>query len=298
MSLTIALATLNSRIQRSRAEIAGAAAFATAVLTTPITPAAISRVIQGAGAIARGFLTTFILTTVIDFFTFSYTRIWQLLTSAVQFVWNFNWNATDKSLTDNVKSSFDALGGTLGSTIGSGLGYLVCGALPTGLIMTFNEPLALHIFEELGEEAIEEVTGNLRTLILQTGALIVQTTTTYLYSNIRGLFKDSSDVFQAKLRNQGLNQEAINKSLEQRDKPWSFASKTEEKIEAIPNKFFQNFMEELFEEFSETCIEAGYMVAQGIDSYIASSRVAHNATLGDEEIIEILLGRKSATPAP
>lgn len=298
MSLTIALATLNSRIQRTKAEIQGAAALAAAILTTPITPAAIGAVFAGFGAIARGFLTTFILTTVINFFTFSYVKIWQLLTSAVQFIWNFNWNATDKALTDNIKSSFNALGSTLGSTIGNGLGYLVCGALPTGLVMTFNEPLALHIFEDLGEEAIEEVSGNLTTLITQTGALIVKTATTYLYSNIRGLFIDSSDEFKTKLKAQGLNQAAITSSLEQRDKPWSFASKTEEKIESIPNEFLKNFTEELFEEFSETCIEAGYLVAQGIDSYIASARTAYTGTLGDEEIIEILLGRKSATPTP
>lgn len=298
MSLTIALATLNSRIQRSKQEIAGAATLAAAILTTPITPAAIRNVFTGFGAIARGFLTTFILTSVINFFTFSYVRIWQLLTSAVQFIWNFNWNASDTALTNGIKSSFNTLGGTLGTTVGSGLGYLVCGALPTATIMSFNEPLALHILEELGEEAVSEVASNVGNLVKQTGELMVKTATTYVYTNIRGLFRDSSEVFQAKLRNQGLNAEAITKSLEQRDKPWSFASKTEERIEAIPNEFLKNFTEELFEEFSDSCIESGYIIAQGIDSYIASARTAYNNTLGEEEIVEILLGRKSATPTP
>ena len=298
MTLSIVLGALKSRLAREAASVNGVRTFIWSALTTPITPGGIASSLKTFGGIAKGFLIAQAISTLSSGLIFSFTAIWGMLIRATQFIWNFNWNATDKDLNASIKSAYNALGSTAGSTVGSALGYLLCGGLPTTLIASFNEPLALHIFDELGEEALQEVSGNLGILVRQTSALALQTAATFFYTNARSILRDSSDVFRSKLVASGVNKDKLEKAVQDYEKPWSFASKTEETIESIPNEFFKNFTEELVEEFSDSCIESGYIIASGIDSYLASAKAAYGGTLGDDELVEILIGRKSATPAP
>lgn len=212
-----------------------------------------------------------------------------MVISAKQFLWNFNWNSTDTELDNNIKTAFNALGSTLGTTLGNTLGYIVCGALPTTAIATFNEPLALHILQELNEEGAEEIASNMAILIQQTGRLLSQVAFTWFYKNSRNLFNEMTQAARNKLgiANAGIAEAAAKANKE----PWSFASAVEEKVESIDNKFLQNLIEEGIEEFDDACIEAGYIVAQGIDSYLAAAKAAHEGTWGPDETVRILLNR-------
>lgn len=231
---------------------------------------------------------------------FALGTLWGWFVSFSQFIWNFNWNASDEELDKSIVSSFNSLGGTLGGTLGSALGYLACGAVPGAILFAFNEPMGAYVLREVGEEAFDEIAGNVAALIRQTGNLLVKASVTWLYKNIRNLWRKPDSEFKRQLIAKGnMKPEDINKALADRNKPWSFALFTENLIESIPNEFLKNFVEELLEEFADSCIEAGYVVTNSMDSYLAMQKLSNDGFFGKERTIEITLNRDaepSTTP--
>lgn len=213
------------------------------------------------------------------------------------FIWNFNWNATDKDLDQGVQSAFNALGGTLGGTIGSALGYLACGAVPGAVIFAFNEPLAAYVLKEVGEEALDELSGNVANLIRQVGNLFIRNAIVSTYKNLRSLLRKPDSKVRQELIAQGkLTPDQIDKAIIARNKPWTFAKVTEDFIDNLPGgEFVQNFVEEAFEEFGEACLEAGYVVANSVDSYQANQRISNDGFFGREHTVEITLNRDADT---
>jgi len=229
---------------------------------------------------------------------FALSTLWGWFVSGFQFIWNFNWNASDEELDKSIVSSFNSLGGTLGGTLGSALGYLACGAVPGAILFAFNEPMGAYVLREVGEEAFDEIAGNVAALIRQTGNLLVKASVTWLYKNIRNLWRKPDSEFKRQLIAKGnMKPEDINKALADRNKPWSFASATENLIESIPNEFLRNFTEELLEEFADSCVEAGYVVTNSMDSYLAMQKLSNDGFFGKERTIEITLNRDADTAA-
>lgn len=219
--------------------------------------------------------------------SWSFSALWSGIVAATQFIYNFNWNTTDKELDETASKAFDPVFGQLGATLGNATGYLMCGALPGLAIMAFNEPMGLYILEEVGEEALEELVGNLAVLVRQTFNASVTAGFAYMYKNIRYLWRASDDDFKAKMKKQGMKVENINKAIEERNKPWSIAKVVEDAVEAIPNKHLRAFAEEFLEEFGESCIEAGYVVAGSLDSYFAQQKLANASLFGVEKTVEV-----------
>lgn len=229
---------------------------------------------------------------------FSITAIYSMCVSAFQFVWNFNWNATDADLDSQIKSSFVALSGSVGGTLGNALGWLACGAVPGATIATFNEAMGLYVLERVGEEALEEIAGNLANLVRQTGMSLTKAFTVWAYKNIRTLWRKPDSVVKQQLLSGGMNQQQADDALAKRNKPWSFAKKLEDFVDGIPNEFIKNFTEELFDEFGDACIEAGYVVANSVDGFLAGQKVANSNLLGEEKAVEILLNRDTDNSTP
>lgn len=224
--------------------------------------------------------------------SFGLSTIWGWFTSATQFIWNFNWNASDQELEQGITASFNALGGTLGGTLGNALGYLACGAVPGAIIFAFNEPMGAYVLKEVSEEAFEEIASNVSILIRQTTNLLVKVTAVWLYKNIRTLWRKPDNEFKRQLIAKGnLTPVQIDQALAARNKPWSFAIAFENFIDGIDNQFLKNFTEELVEEFSDSCIEAGYVVANAVDSYQANQRLSNNGFFGSDRTVEIVLNR-------
>lgn len=226
-------------------------------------------------------------------FQFSWSLLWGACVSAAQFIWNFNWNASDAELDAQINSSFNALGGTLGATVGNALGWLACGAVPGAVIATFNEPMGLYILEKVGEEALEEIAGNLSNLIKQTATSTIRAASIWSYKNIRNLWRKPDSQLKKELIAAGMKEDKITQAIAERNKPWSFAQATENFVESIPNTFIKNFTEELIEEFADSCIEAGYVVAGSADSYLAMQKLANQNILGEEKTVEIVFDRST-----
>lgn len=240
---------------------------------------------------------------------FSWNLLWGILTSTIGFIWNFDWNQSDESIDQKIKQKWAALGGMLGGTLGNLVGFLGCGVLPGALIFSLNEPLGALIIQNVTEELAEEFLGNVTQLARYTLQSAVETFLLWGYKSVRKLinspYKSIRDLVQNSAGIQALigasgikiDWDELGKPGAKKpdidNKPWSFALKTEEFIEKIPNDFIRNFVEEFGEEATEACVEAGYVVANSLDTYFAAEKLKQQLAppLGKTKYVEITPNR-------
>lgn len=298
MTLSLQLSNLKSRAARAKVAVGGVRRFAVGALQTEVSGDVVSKLWNGF-ARSVGFLIGSTASLLFQGLAFSITSIVGLLVSTFQFVWNFNWNTDFNDSRSQLKSGLESLAGTLGGTVGNALGFLVCGGGATALIMTFNEPLALYIFKELGEEALQEISANLANLITQAAKLTAASAFTFLYASGRTLLTQGSTALYSQLIGQGkVTQKQIDDTKRAKKEPWSFSKGLQNLIESIPNQAIENFIEEGVEEFSDACIESGYIIEASISSYLSAAKIANGGILGTDQAVEILLNRQTEPETP
>jgi lipoprotein signal peptidase len=232
----------------------------------------------------------FALGVIFGFLSWSITTLVQWLVAAVSFIWNFNWNASDSELDNQLNAAVNAFGGVLGGALGNALGYIVTGTVAGVVLFQFNEPLAVHVLNDLGEEALEEITANAANVIRAGGRILMRYFFNWSYKKLRQMIVGSYSPKEALAFQQDKNR-----------KPWSFAQKFEEKIESIPNEFWRNFAEEFFEEFFEATAESLYIIAGSMDSYYTQQKMETNATLkasNAPHTVQVQLNRSPNTQTP
>ncbi|MBW4667200.1 MAG: hypothetical protein KME60_07095 [Cyanomargarita calcarea GSE-NOS-MK-12-04C] len=218
---------------------------------------------------------------------FTISSFWSFLHSTAQFLWNFNWNMSDKQIDEQIRSKWDALGSMLGGTVGNFIGYLGCGAVPGAVILAFNEPLGAYVLANVTEELAEEFIGNLSALIKYTFTAGTQALMISSYKDARKFIKKNEKFARAVLGSKV--GDLIKAWGTENSKPWSFAQTLEDAVEEIPNTFVRNFVEEFLEEAWEGCIEAGYVVANSVDTFLAGEKFKQQQTpqMGKTKFVEI-----------
>ncbi|MBD2365181.1 hypothetical protein H6G36_29190 [Anabaena minutissima FACHB-250] len=236
---------------------------------------------------AGGRLVGFLIDNVGGLISFTLTGLWGLLTSTLQYIWNFNWNISDAEIDQQISSHWAALGGMLGGTLGNLVGYLGCGVLPGATIMAFNEPLGAYVLENVVEELADEFLGNLAGLVRYTFISGVQSLILWGFKNIRKFIKSNVALVNRLFGDKAAD--AIQAWGKAGSKPWSFALAVDEKVESIPNTFVRNFVEEFLEESWEGCVEAGYVVANSVESYMAAEKLKQQKLppMGKTKYLEI-----------
>lgn len=233
----------------------------------------------GAGLLARRVITALVL-------QFSFTALWGTIVSTAQFIWNFNWAATDAQLDQQIQGRYNAIGAILGGTLGNAVGWLACGLAPGATIFAFNPAMGAYVLKEVGEEAAEELAANVAALARLTVQSALQTALIGFYKNARRwFFSENNALAQALL---GPNYaKARQEYLQGNAKPFTFAQAVEDRIEAIPNLFIRNFIEEFLEEAWEGCVEAGFVLANSVESFLALQKFQQEQALGKERVVEI-----------
>jgi hypothetical protein len=292
MALTLNLSDLSSRATRL-ASTSGAGVRRIAALATTddnddgVVTSVYNAVTKFGTSLLKNALTLFG-----SVLTFSFTKLWSTIVSAVRFVLNFNFNVTDTELDAQVKAAEIALAAARGSLAGQSLGFAVCGLIPSATIAVFNQPLALYMLKELGEEAADEISSSLTTLVTLQIQQASRQIFANLFKNYRTLFRGAAIGFAQGLVNIGvITQDSVDKANKERNKPWSIAGALEESIESIEDPALQSYAEELWEEFGESCIEAGFIIANSADSFYAQQRIANESFFGSEHTVEIELSR-------
>lgn len=196
---------------------------------------------------------------------FTFTRLWGLIVNSVQFVVNFDFGATDAALDAAAKGQWEAIAAQFGGVAGNAAGWLVGGVLPGALLFQFNEVAAIAVLREVGEEALEELSAGVFALTQSLLRIAVRTAFVRSFKAFRKWLKKPGNLFAGLLPASLREAWATGKS-------WRIATEIEKKVESIQNPVTQNFIEEFLEEFSDAVIEAGYVVAGGLDRYVAEQR--------------------------
>ncbi len=212
-----------------------------------------------------------VLTIILASINLGFAFAWGLVVSSLTYLANFDWNISDEQLKKQTESAWDSFYLSLGGALGNAAGWLICGIGPAALIFTFNEVLGLYLLKNVGEEALEELAGNAEILIKSLAKATGRTIFAYLFSKVRNLLYPNRD---------------------KNAKPWIFSQKIEEKIEKIGGSRISQILEELGEEFVEACIEAGYVLANSADNWLAMNKVSKATLLGPEKVVEIQFDRK------
>lgn len=227
-----------------------------------------------------------------------FQKLWSWIQGGIGFIFNFNWNITDKEIDSILRGMRLALVGQLGETFGNSIGFLICGILPGVVIAKFNKPLAAYVLKEVSEEAFDELMGNLRVLLRQSANTLAAHAFYGLYKNTRNFIKDffkdpnsPQSQFGRRLIGDNFN-DAIKSWGAEGSKPWSFSIGLQNWIESIENDYVQEFVENAWEGFVEGCSEAGFVLAQSLDSWYAQQRLQNNQVLGEETAIEITPNRE------
>jgi hypothetical protein len=165
---------------------------------------------------------------------------------------NFNWQATDKQLDDQVTAAQNALWGVAGSSFGQILGTALCGIAPGAAVVRVN-PAKLAAIKEVNQELYEEIFPAVNTLVMSAVNVVRTKAFVEIYKNTRKWIKSNSNF----IRNfSPFWADLIDNWGKEGSKPWTINSAIEEKIEEIKNPGFRNFAENAWEEFVDSCTEA------------------------------------------
>lgn len=299
MALSITLASLGSRVTRIASTAgSGIRRFAVSATTRPASTGG-SPLVDFYDGLNR-FGNSLMVNTLNEFkniATFSWSNLWSQCVRGFLFIYNFNWNATDAELDAKIRQAEITLAATRGRLAGQSVGFAVCGVIPTATIAVFNEPLALHILLELGEEAAQEIASSAATLIRLQAEQLLRTGFINLFKNYRNVLRPAAlGVAQLLVAAGRLSQESVDKANKKRNEPWSFASALDETVDEIKDPLEKAYAEEFYEEFADSCIEAGYIVAGGADSFFAQQAIAARASEGEDHTIIISPSRGSSSP--
>ncbi|MGL5876567.1 MAG: hypothetical protein ACRC2V_02085 [Xenococcaceae cyanobacterium] len=229
---------------------------------------------------------------------FTFTGLWSLFVRAQQFLWNFNWNISDREIDALLARQQVILASYLGGTLGNLAGYLVCGIVPAAGVLVFNEPLGAYLLAKVSEEAFEEFSANLGNLLRASFYMLVERAFYWTFKNVRKIvrefYKDPDSAQSRITRNiLGSNrEEALRNWGAEGSQPWSFAIAVEQWIESFNNATIEAFLEEFLEEMGDACIESGYVIANGLDSWVAMSRLTEETQDGAEVVVELQPNRE------
>jgi hypothetical protein len=278
MGLSFSAADLLSRLNRKAKTLA----------TSPVGKNLVNGVIQNQVSFAnymKGFAISTALSA-IPHLVWSITAVWDLFVQAALFVYYFDWNIPDSSLDAMATSQWRSYAGLLGGSVGNTLGWLGCGVLPATSIMAVNESMGAYVLREVGTEAFEEFTFNVAYVLRFTLTTLAQQGFYQSYKNIRKWLKDDSNPFLDRMFPGRANDIRQNWGASDSDS-FTFAGEVEERIEKIPSEFWRNFTEELVEEAFDACIEAGYVVANSIDGYLAQQKLANRLDNDRLRVVEV-----------
>jgi hypothetical protein len=245
--------------------------------------------ILGALTSALGWIVGKIFGALSGFIAWSLPALWGALCSTVAYIWNFNWNMPKVYPEKQLKSLIQQTAALVGFELGQAIGYLTCGVLPGSAMFTFNEALAVHVLNKVGEKALHTLTASTELLLQATIQQGFPVLIDFLYVEAR----TAALPFLVKA---GLVSAQDAQKIGADDaKPWSFALKTQEAIHHIKNENIKTLVEVAYQTATQTCVEAGYVVANSIEEYIAKQRLAHQSINGVPGAYEIIFNRSTGT---
>lgn len=243
--------------------------------------------VAGVGAfLSAGLLTQVgILLTISALFTF--------VIGTIQILWNFNWLVSDKEIEQEIKAAQNGLYGIAGELVGQSLGYVVGGALPGAFTFLLNKHMAAAIFENLKEEAAEELGGQLAALARATYRSFATALIKRQFKSARKYLKKNPNHPISKIIREKMGAKKFAEWGQSDGQSFTIASAVEERVENIKDPRLQSFTENLLEGFGDALAEAGYIVANSADTFMATQAMMNRRQMGldpDENVVVAQVG--------
>lgn len=227
----------------------------------------------------------------------TFSALFVAVVGGINYLVNFNWQITDADIEKKIKESFNQFYGLVGEATGNAVGYLVCGALPGTLMFAFNPAVAAVVLRNVGEEGKQEFYSRVAMLAHTVFGAFAHAMFLKSFKSARKWIKRPGtplhDLFKKMLGEKQLKEWG-----EKQNANFTITEYTEKQVKAIKDPNMRNFTEQFLEGLSEGCIEAGFIVANTLDSHMAAQRLMKKgAGLDtDEDLIKVTLNAK-AKPA-
>lgn len=203
-------------------------------------------------------------------------------------LWNFNWEISDSEIEKEIKSAQEGLYGMAGELVGQSLGFVVGGALPGAFTFLLNKHMAAAIFENLKEEAAEELGAQLSALMRATFRSFATAVIKRQFKSARKYLKKNPNHPLSKIIREKMGEKRFKEWGEKDGQSFTISSKVEERVEKIKDPRLRNFTENFLEGFGEAMQEAGYIVANSADTFMATQAMMNRRSAGldmDENVV-------------
>lgn len=224
--------------------------------------------------------------------SFSASQIWGWVVSGLTKLKAFNWNASDEELKKMIDSANLGLASVWGSFVGAGVGWIA--GIGIGYGISFACPviggaaLARVVAANAGKEALEELGASLKNAIGTTVGTLANNALVTGYMNYRRLLKNAPEGLLNAIYGSDTAKFIRNTWGNKGGPNLSFNTQMEEAIEAIPNEALKRFLDAALEEAWDSFCEAGFVVAQEIDSAYAQHKLGQANFLGSERSVTLL----------
>jgi hypothetical protein len=222
---------------------------------------------------------------------FSASKVWSWVLNGINFIKQFDWNATDDALRQGNEGRNTALASIWGSVVGQGLGWLV--GIGIGYGISFLCPviggaaLARTIALKTSQEASEEVLPALYNALGETVKTFAANQLTEGYIAFRQMLKKAPKGLLETIYGKDTASFIQNVWGSKGGPNMSFNYQVEQFVEGISDKNVQAFVEALLEESWDSFTEAGFIVAMEIDNAYAQAKQQSKFMLGEERSVTI-----------
>lgn len=217
-----------------------------------------------------------------------YTKVFSGFVSAGQRISNFDFNKTDEQLKEELKNYNIVLASSLGALAGRsiGKGLAIGGAGLAGITVPkiSSTALAKRLVEASTENAKEEILEEVQNVFNVTKSLIGNRILIEGYMKFRSFLKKQPIFVLERFFEPEIADYIKNKWGAEGSEPLILSETIEEKIESISNPMIRAFVEEGTEEFFDSFIESGFIIAQELDTAFAEFQLKSSQA---EQTIEI-----------
>ncbi|NJO76308.1 MAG: hypothetical protein HC833_22690 [Leptolyngbyaceae cyanobacterium RM1_406_9] len=201
----------------------------------------------------------------------------------------FNWNASDTELKQIVRSQNIAIASVWGSVVGSGFGWLTGIGIGYGIAyicpVIGGAALARMVAGRALTEGLEEVTASLGGAISQTVSAAGTNLLISGYMQLRASLKRLPENTLARFFGED-RARFIRETWGNEGGPIiSLSNNAEEYVENISNPYVQAFVESAAEEFWDSFVEAGFVIAAELDAAIEQARAGSQNALGQTRTV-------------
>jgi len=219
----------------------------------------------------------FIFGIITKVFPFSISNIFQMLVQAYFAIKTFDWNTADQVLEQQIKANNKLIKDGLAPIIGTYLGF--------GTIRLANMAIGKTIGKLGQSSSVAAANIHIPVISARVGLALAEEGNEELRGQVMGYLMTVQGAVQRNMiasfiltarKNRWFGWEPVTTQLPNA----SFANQIEEQIERLPENW-QNFVEELIEEYEDAIIEAGYVVAFEIDDYYLSLKRANEKPVDD-----------------